>query len=157
MADHEGFKREVARKTAGLVFWLFLAACILPCLDGGPPSTEGAWPNPEEGWHFGLVILLFGYTGGNNGVPWSANLLLLLGVACLAFGRPQMAAALGVIASLLGLTTWWVRRGDSFLVGYYVWQACHLALTWGAVCVLRLSGTRDERIATRSAARCEAG
>ncbi|OWK38520.1 hypothetical protein FRUB_07640 [Fimbriiglobus ruber] len=93
----------------------------------------------ERGWQFGLVILLGGWGGGNNGVPWSANVFLVAGVYSLADGRYRLAVALGFVASALGLTTWWARPYDTIMIGYYVWQASLLTLALGAVWVLRRS------------------
>src|SRR5437764_12106344 len=87
---------------------LFLFACFLPCIDCGSevPSSDPGWPDFTAGCHVGLEILLFGWSGGNNGVPWSANVFLALGLFCLGKRQRRTAGALGVIASVLGLTTW---------------------------------------------------
>src|SRR5262245_15424348 len=96
------------RLVIGLVGLLFLLACFLPCIDCGPevPSSDPGFPDFTAGPHFGLEILLFGWSGGNNGVPWSANVFLALGLLCLWNRQPATAGALGILASALGLTTW---------------------------------------------------
>jgi hypothetical protein len=118
---------------------LFLLACFLPCIDSGRevPSSDPGWPDFTAGCHFGLMILLFGWSGGNNGVPWSANVFLALGLGCLGFRRYRTAGVLGIIASALGLTTWLMnsfsRPHDIHpMVGYYFWQASQLVLAVGA-------------------------
>jgi hypothetical protein len=118
---------------------LYLLACFLPCVDCGPGFEGGdpGFPDIEAGWHFGLSILLFGWNGGNNGVPWSANVLLAFGIACLWSRWFRAAFWLGILASMLGLTTWWVRRYDTLMIGYFVWQASLLVLAGGAVIVFR--------------------
>src|SRR5262245_51807458 len=102
-------------KVIHAVYILFVLACILPCVDGGPrlPPSDLDF-DPYSGWHFGLAILLFGWgSGGNYSVPWSANVFLAIGLPFLAFRRYRTAAALGFIASALGMTTWtmnWFSR-----------------------------------------------
>jgi len=113
----------------GLLYGL---ACLLPairCRAGAAPAD--GW-DFEWGRHPGLALLLWGWGGGNNGAPWSANVALALGAWCLLAGRRRAALLGGVLAAVLGLTTWWVRRSDTLLVGYYLWQASHLALAAGA-------------------------
>jgi hypothetical protein len=127
-----------AARVGRVVVGLYLAACFLPCIDCGP--VVDGWG--DGGTHNGLVLLLLGGSGGNNGVPWSANVFLALGLLCLWSGGPRAAAALGVLASLLGLTTWWVRRDNTFLVGYYAWQASQLVLAGGSMWVARKSAGR---------------
>jgi len=126
---------------AVVVCLLNLLACFLPCIDCGPgfQSSDPGFPDFEAGWNFGWQILLLGWGGGNNGVPWSANVFLALGLACLWKRWLRAAAWLGVLASLLGLTTWWVRRFNTLMVGYYIWQASLLVLAVGAALSVRKS------------------
>jgi hypothetical protein len=119
---------------------LFVLACFLPCIDCGEevPSSDPGFPDFTAGLHFGLVILLLGWSGDNNGVPWSANVFLALGLASLGFRRYRTAAVLGIIASTLGLTTLALNRFSRShdiepLVGYYFWQGCQLVLAVGAL------------------------
>lgn len=118
---------------------LFLLACFLPCIDCGSPLQIGEEQilDFDNGQHIGLGLLLFGWNGGNNGVPWSANVFLALGVACLWSRWFRAAFWLGILASLLGLTTWWVRRFDTPIIGYYVWQASLFILAGGAAFIHR--------------------
>jgi hypothetical protein len=137
MADRFQSRR---RKVVGLTCLLFLAACFLPCVDTGTrgPTGDPSFPDPSEGRQFGLVILLFGWGGGNHGVPWSANVFLALGVVCILSGHSRTAAGFGVVASVLGLTTWLINsfsRPFSVhpLVGYYFWQASQFVFAGGAL------------------------
>lgn len=82
---------------------LYVLACILPCVDCGP-ALEG-FLDFEAGWNYGWQILLLGWHGGNNGVPWSANLFLAFGLACLWSNWLRSAFWVGIVASVLGLTT----------------------------------------------------
>jgi hypothetical protein len=116
---------------------LYLLACCLPCVDGGPAVAE-SW-DFEAGWNYGWVILLVGWEGGNNGVPWSANVFLAGGLLCLWKRRFRTALCLGIVASALGLTTWWVRRYDRLMIGYYVWQTSLLSLALDAALAYRKS------------------
>jgi hypothetical protein len=115
---------------AAAVALLYGLACLLPAIRCGSGAAAAEW-DFEWGRHSGLTLLLWGW-GGNNAVPWSANLVLALGVFCLSAGCYRAALLDGVVAAALGLTTWWVRRGDTLLVGYYLWQASHLALAAAA-------------------------
>lgn len=111
--------------TAAVVVLLFTAACLLPaacCAPGGERCLA------LRGW----VLLWWGWLGGETVVPWFANLALALGLSYLAAGWYRAAVLAGVAAAALGLTTWWVLRGSTFLEGYYLWQASHLALAAGA-------------------------
>jgi hypothetical protein len=117
---------------------LFLLACFLPCIDCGPemPSSDPGWADFTAGSHFGLM--LFGWSGGNHGVPWSANVFVALGLLCLQLRRYRAAGVLGIVASSLGLTTWslnWFSRPHDYhvMVGYYCWEASQLMLAVGAL------------------------
>jgi hypothetical protein len=136
---------DVARTTARAVLLLYLAACLTPAIDCGPsvPSSDPGFPDFDAGWHWGLEILLFGWAGGNNGVPWSANVFLAIGLIGLRARWFRVAAASGSIAIVLGLSTWWVYRYSHchLLVGYYLWQGSLTALCLGASWAYRR--TRD--------------
>jgi hypothetical protein len=120
---------------------LYVLAYFLPCVYCGPAVAYGDLDFSvfERGYHFGLEILLLGWGGGNNGLPWSANVVLAAGWFCPWTRRLRMTAALGLIAILLGLTTWWARRHDTLMVGYCFWQASHFVLFVGALWTLRRS------------------
>jgi hypothetical protein len=129
---------------------LFLLACVLPCVDCGPAvvcSMDLDFGYFDRGCHYGLEILLLGWTGGNNGVPWSANVFLWLGLVGLWVRWLRAAVSLGAIASVLGLTTWWVRRYDTLVVGYYVWQASQLVLVGGTIWAIRRSVSQPAGVA----------
>jgi hypothetical protein len=125
------------------VLLLFLLACWLPCVDCGPAIAFDTF-DFESGTHPGWYILLFGWIGGNNGVPWSANVFLAFGVVFLLFRQLRTALILGMIASVLGLSTWWVRRYDTLVVGYYLWQESQFVLVFGAIWALRAARYGDQ-------------
>jgi hypothetical protein len=140
------FQQPMEGKVIGWVCLLFLLACFLPCIDRGPEtrSSDPGFLDLTAGWHFGLAILLFGWGGENNGVPWSANVFLALGLLCLSARLPRTAGVLGIIASGLGLTTWLLnlfsREHDyHVMVGYYFWQGSHLVLAAGGLWASRSS------------------
>jgi hypothetical protein len=124
---------------------LYLLACFLPCIDGGPDTQSGdpGFLDFEAGWHFGLLILLFGWGWGKNLVPWSANLLLVLGLICLGRKRFRAAFWLGILASILGLTTWSLRRHTP-MIGYYVWQASLLMMAISAAFATRKAQLQEQ-------------
>src|SRR6478609_2131247 len=108
-----------------LVLALYLAACHLP----GEGAGEFRIPTEDA---IGLKALLFGWGYLSFNLAWLANPLLLLGMICYGRRRDTAALILGVAASLAALTTWSLPR-RSFgppLIGYYLWQASCLALTW---------------------------
>ena len=147
-------------KVIGLVCLLFLVACLLPCIDCGKevPSSDPGWPDSTAGSHFGLEILLFGWSGGNNGVPWSANVFMALGLFCLWKRRHREAGVLAIIASSLGLTTWLMNSFSSphdihVKVGYYFWQASLFALAIGAMWARRKNTIATEELSSPASGR----
>jgi hypothetical protein len=97
--------------TDGAVVLLYGAACLLPATCCAP---EGERCRALRGW----ILLCWGWLGGETAVPWLANVALALGLSYLAAGWHRAALLAGVVASALGLTTWWVLRGSTFLEGY---------------------------------------
>jgi hypothetical protein len=110
---------------------LYGAACFTPAIyvDDGCATSDLDF---RIGSPWGLEILLLGWGGRNNGIPWAANVFLLFGLAMFRARWFRTAFVLGIIASLLGLTTWWVWGFRSLLVGYYLWQASLIVLAVGA-------------------------
>jgi hypothetical protein len=132
-----------------LAILLYVLACLLPCIDCGPDfqTSDPGWPDLEKGWHWGLPLLLFGHSGGNNGVPWSANVFFAAGLLCLRREWDRAALGLGLLATALGLTIWWIRRDDHLLVGYYLWQASLMVLVVAAALACVRSPRRAHSIA----------
>jgi hypothetical protein len=153
MSQHGTPKSNTAGKvTICLACLLYVAACVLPCIDGGEPvvDSDPGFPDFEAGPQFGILILLCGYTGGNNGVPWSANVVWALGLLCIWQKRFRPAAALGMVATALGLTTHWARPGDKLLAGYFFWQTSLLMVAVGPLIALRLVATETAAEPTES-------
>ena len=140
--------KDIALITALTVFLLYVAACLTPAIDRGPRIVESlgdvAGADFDGRYSFGLEILLFGWCGGNNGVPWSANVFLTIGWWCLVARRFRAAAVSGSVALLLGLTTWWVYRYATLVVGYYLWQGSILILLLGACWAYRVQHMRKK-------------
>ena len=134
MADrHENFDSGVYSLVWAIflsIIGLYLAACFTPAIyvDDGIPTSDLDF---KDGSPIGLIILLFGWTGGNNGIPWSSNVFLGLGLVALLARRPRAAFVLGTIASALGLTTLWVWGSGRLLLGYYLWQISLVLLAAG--------------------------
>ena len=114
--------RRTVFRTVLTVAILYGLACLTPAIrvDDGKPSGDLDF---KIGTVPGLMILLFGWEGGNNGIPWSANVFLGLGLLALAGRRFRVACTLGSAATVLGLTTVWVRGYKNLHVGYFLWQA----------------------------------
>src|SRR2546421_13122978 len=86
---------------------LYAVACLAPAIyvDDGKSTSDLDF---KTGSPPGLMILLFGWSGGNNGIPWSANVFLAIGLVALVAARFRAAFLIGSVAAILGLTTWWV-------------------------------------------------
>lgn len=131
----------VARLLVSLVVWaLFLAACMAPAVkvdEGGHACTAirlGTLP--------GFVTLLLGCVPPLT-VPWSANLLLVVGWVLLLCNKTKAALDLGVAAALLGLTTWLFSfEWKELLVGYYLWQSSLLSFALGTLAIRIWQPTR---------------
>lgn len=120
--------------TSALVWGLFVAACAVSAvyLDDGHPACTAIRMGSPPGW----VALVLGWIPPYC-VPWSANLLLVVGWIFLLCRRFKTAAWLGGVGALVALTTW----GYDFphlLVGYYLWQASLVALAAGAAVLARV-------------------
>jgi hypothetical protein len=112
-----------------LVWGLFVSACAEPAAhidEGGHACTAIRLGSPP-----GLVALLLGWVPPFS-VPWSANLLLLVGWVFLVRGRFPTAAWLGGVGAALALTTWGYGFPE-LMAGYYLWQSSLVVLAGGAV------------------------
>ena len=72
-------------------------------------------------------------------------MFFVLGLAALSGRWFRCAAAYGIIASVLGLTTWFMNSFSRphdihVMIGYYFWQASHLVIAFGAMRIIRLRG-----------------
>ena len=114
-----------------MVWGLYILACAMPAIEPGP-ALSGI-RDSRAGWEALLLGWIPPYC-----IPWSANLLLIVGWIFLLCGRFKTAAWLGGAGALVALTTW----GFDFphlLAGYYLWEASLVALATGAA-VLALVG-----------------
>jgi hypothetical protein len=116
-----------------LVIWvLYFVACVLPVAD----SRTEYGPVP------GFVALVWGWIPPLT-IPWSANILLLVGWVLLLWGKDIAALVLGIAAVGLGLSTWLFL--ERLFPGYYLWQASLLALPLGACAIMRLKQLQKMR------------
>ena len=117
---------------------LYISACALPAVyfdEGGHACTAIRLGSPT-----GFVALLLGWIPPGT-VPWSANLLLLVGLIAFWRRSDSWAAGLGGLAAALALTTaLFVPR---VLLGYYLWQGALIVFTTGAA-LLALRNRRRE-------------
>ncbi len=116
-----------------LAFGCWFASLWLPALSarGAPTFT-------------GLDVLLQGWSAWRDGVlSWFANPCLMAAIAAGLCRKRRQAAAFGVLAALLGLSSLWAGSmaeiaGRSvpelfFLPGFYVWMAALLAALTGGI------------------------
>ncbi|HJT77613.1 MAG TPA: hypothetical protein VJ739_10475 [Gemmataceae bacterium] len=118
--------RLAPRDVGLLVAGLYAAACLAPISSEAGCALPG-WAVLLRGWRLPFCV------------PWSANLLLLAGLLCLARGWHRAASRLGVGAVLLGLTCWALMSRPSF--GYYFWQASMVQLALGGQLLARSTST----------------
>jgi hypothetical protein len=107
---------------AALVLALYVAACLLPALDTAHLGSSRTGR--------GLSLLLTGWQRPFC-LPWSANLLLGLGLLCLSWKRYRLASVLGGAAALAGLTIPAFVGPLHLLSGYYFWQTSLVLLALG--------------------------
>ena len=129
---------------------LYVAACACPAVKfenrglqlvnfllvsvGGKPNAQGeeyievlGVETLREGWPPPRII------------PWSANILLLVGWILLLCKKNAVALGCGVAAVLAGQSTWALSRGlperAQLLVGSYLWQASLIAFALSALAI----------------------
>jgi hypothetical protein len=124
------------------VWALYAVAFFAPAIkaDEGGYACSAIRLGTLPGWE----TLLFGWVPPLC-IPWSANLLLLVGWILLLCKRYRAALWLGVVAALAGLTTLWlsVEEGwEKLLAGYFVWQASLFLFALGALALWRKYGAR---------------
>jgi hypothetical protein len=102
-----------------LVLMLYGLACVAPAVRGRDRPVPG------------IRLLVGGGEGPRYAVPWSANVLLGAGLLAVRRRQYRIAAALGWAATGLALTAWAIRD-QTYLVGYYFWQASPILLVLGA-------------------------
>lgn len=118
-----------------LALVLYLPALAYPAIqvdEGGPKGCTTAIS--RLGTVGGLAALLFGWIPPMT-LPWAANPVLLAAALMLLCGRARSATRLGILAVLLGFTTWgchWMLGWKEVCSGYYLWQASTIVFTAGA-------------------------
>jgi hypothetical protein len=125
-----------------IVASLYVTACACPAIEfekrvprdyGDITLIPESWYNPLPG----VGALVLGCVPPLI-IPWSANLLLLVGWVLLLCNKNTVALGFGVAAALVGSSTWvFSSVWKQLLVGYYLWQASLIAFALGAL-VLRL-------------------
>jgi hypothetical protein len=114
---------------------LYVAGCCLPAtdigsLDGGALSDYPSEHQPTIGW----AHLAFGWFDFPRSLPaWSANFVLVAGMIYALRGRRGLAAALGILATVLGLTTLFSYKHDGRYIGFYFWQGSQVVFAAGAI------------------------
>jgi hypothetical protein len=109
-----------------IVAGLYLAACFTPAVGIGEDTCPG----------WGALLI-----GWASPVPWSGNILLLIGIWRLARGNCRSASVLGWVAAGLGLIV--SALGLHCRIGYYLWEASFVALAVGAHVVRDRPETRE--------------
>jgi len=109
---------------------LYTVSCFLPATDICNFSDGPSRPS------LGLEHLLLGWCDVKGIPAWSANLVLWAGIVCLLRFHFRAAAVLGVMATLLGLTTLVSFKHDGRYVGYYLWQLSQIVFAVGAICAV---------------------
>jgi hypothetical protein len=126
---------------------LYVAACACPAVKvenrglelmnlvvvslGGKPDVQG----PEYIEVLGVEALLAGWPPPRI-IPWSANILLLVGWLLLLCKKNAVGLGLGVAAVLAGLNTGaLLPERTQLLVGSYLWQASLIAFALSALAI----------------------
>lgn len=125
----------VNRLSVSFGVWLLYAlACVAPAID----ARIGHNFNVIRGVSTpGIECLLVGWVPP-YAVPWSANVLLLLGWSIFLCRRFTPACYFGFAAALAGLTTWPVLSyafgspQPGLLVGYCLWEGSLILFAWSA-------------------------
>jgi hypothetical protein len=115
----------------GEMYYLLINPGLRP--EGGFSSGPGgiSWGEIP-----GYSALMLGWLGWFC-VPWSANIILLIGLVCVACGKLTGAKRSGLIAVCLAITTWiiyFLPFPDQFvpLEGSYFWLGSMILLWLGA-------------------------
>ena len=138
---------------------LYVAACACPAVkveNPGPPIIVNLLVSlgakldvqgPEDAELLGVETLLEGWHRPLI-IPWSANILLLIGWILLLCKKNTAALSFGAGAVLAGLSTWaFSDVWKQLLLGYYLWQASLVTFALGALAI------RYQVVATRTATR----
>ena len=113
---------------------LYVAACASPAIYYRPPQNRDFGDITPYGVVLGIVTLLVGGMTPKLFIPWSANLLLVVGWILLWLRKTAVGLGFGIAATLAGLSTWaLVDEQMQLLRGYYLWQASLVVFALGAL------------------------
>jgi hypothetical protein len=113
---------------------LYALSLITPVANDG-----GGAADYRIGVMLGFLALALGWIPPST-VPWSANILVLIGWILLWRRKLTAAMWFGVAAALAGLTAPWLSDASMgrLLIGYYLWQGSLLVFAWGMYALRRL-------------------
>ena len=155
------FSRPMVSLVVGV---LYVAACVCPAVKVPDPVPIGLVLWAASGgllrveFQDSKMIDVLGVQALRYGaqdwllIPWSANVLLLIGWVLLLCRKYTVALGFGAAAVLAGLTTWAFFQAAELLPGYYLWQASLLAFALGTLAVR----SRAERAAAADRGRSAA-
>jgi hypothetical protein len=134
------------RKVVSVGVWtLYTLSLVTPVV-----NDRGGAANYHVGFVFGFLALGLGWIPPST-LPWSANLLLVIGWVFFWRKRYFAALCLAILAALAGFTAPWLSDPSMgrLQMGYYLWQCSLLLFSWGAFAMLRiepelLSGSRKK-------------
>jgi hypothetical protein len=102
-------------------------------------NDRGGAANYHVGVVPGFLALALGWIPPST-VPWSANILVLIG--WILFWRRKLSVALwfGVAAALAGFTAPWLSDASmgTLLIGYYFWQGSLISFALGTLALRRI-------------------
>jgi len=118
-------------------------------------NDRGGAANYHIGVAPGFLALALGWIPPST-VPWSANILVLIG--WVLFWRRKLTVALwfGVAAALAGFTAPWLSDASMgrLLIGYYLWQGSLIIFALGTFALRRIepritSAVKSKRLVRR--------
>jgi len=78
-------------------------------------------------------------------IPWSANVLVLVGWLLRGYWGHAVTLRLGIAAFLLSLTAWSFVSYDATRIGFYLWQASFIAYILWAYTAGEEAQAREQR------------
>lgn len=117
-------RRAAESLAVALALAIYLVACLVPAMT----NKDGS--RPSAGWQ----LLLYGYVPRGT-IPWSSNVFFFFGCVFLLGGHRMPAMVLGVLASILGVSTFLILNiiNGSVTIGFYLWESSFVVLTAGCI------------------------